>query len=1208
MHRLRAANLPATTLLNYIINYRSAHVLSARVSNLDAVVYSLGSAPAHFGGSAFLKDGAIRIPGLRVPLRDIAARFDLFDGGMASPRVTASIAGLPAVAAGGIYDWQAPAFRLGLRMSGPLATLRTVFNFSAALPLSGDVALRAVVEGAVGEPLVRVDFDSQRVAYRNFPLENVLGNLIYYNSSVALMRANVRYGPFAAITRGGLDLGDRAISELVVDGSAPAGTVPFVAQSVPRVPLRVTAVLDGSDLAIDARGVADGEAGDESVRGLFRLDRSGDGEFGPFSVRQGPGWATGAFYANRDANESGFWLDANAFEVRPDRADPQLPGLPNLAPPDFNGRIDALVAGEGHPSNFRLAGTARLANLVVGRYRIGSVSADVAGAPADLRASGVVASGPWGTFTGRGAYDPQRLALAGRYRGSLQQLSVFTGALDVRGALDAPVALLLSSAQTIVQTNGAALPAGSVRNIPVSDVRGTIAIAGKSLRVYAATARVAGGAFAAAGSIGGAGHLGIALAGAEAARLKGAGSPLERGHIVALGDVRQTAGTLHFAGTLSLADSAARGVSLSGSSGVALDGDVVALSGGEALVDGSFGRFDGRIEGLGHGPAALDLAVDAEDARVAPFARLLVPTRHDIVGTFDARVHVGGTSNAPAVAGPVTLPEGSFQGQAFRDAAASVAYDRRGLVLENGSVAVGSTHVGFSAEYRTGSLGATVSAPSANLADFDDLFDTGDTLDGVGSVDAVFSRREHKLATNAQIDFDGLRYLRFDLGDSSAHWSSNGRDVTGSLAFGGASGQAVASGTVLLAPRAPLATLLRHSRFNGEATLRAFDMGTWLPLLGYEVPLTGRLDADTRITGNLMEPVLALSAKLADGHYGKIPINSLSLQAVANVRSVTLSSAALDLGTLQATGSGVVGLGQSDPIALSLHATTTDLAGLGTRFTGAKLALTGAGEADVKLSGTRLRPGIAGGFYVHDATFQNVAIPQVLGQFRLEGRSVELESTEVVLAKGRVDFAGALPFTFSPFGFGPPDAPVDVEVTARSLDLSSFVPLLPKESTLQGLIDGRVSVSGTAGAPRVEGRLTLAGGAFTAADLEREPLSKIAATLTFDRDAAVLESLHAEAGGGFVDAKGRATLGLNSSYQLSATAHSLRLDLPAYGRGTLDGSLALERSAGETAALSGKLSLADTVIPFSALSVGGGVEGGPSVPGLVGPVAPSAAR
>ena len=1208
MHRLRAPSLPVTTLLNYVINYRSAHVLSARVSNLDAFVYSLGSAPAHFGGSAFLRDGAIRIPGLRVPLRDIAARFDLFDGGIASPKVTASIAGLPAEAAGGIYDWQAPAFRLGLRMKGPLATLRSVFNFSAALPLSGDVAVRAVVEGAVGQPLVRVDFDSQRVAYRNFPVENVAGNLIYYDSSLALLRADARYGPFDGVTRGGLDLGERATSELVVDGSAAAGTLPFVAQSVPHVPLHVTAILGGSDLAIDARGVADGAAGDESVRGLFRLDRSGDGEFGPFSVRQGAGWATGAFYANRSAAESGFWLDANAFVVRPDSADPQLPGLPHLAPPDFNGRVDALLAGEGHPSNFRLAGTARLANLVVGRYRIGNVSAGVAGAPADLRASGVVAGGPWGTFTGRAAYDPERLALAGRYRGSLQQLAVFTGALDARGALDAPVALLLSSAQTIVQTNGAELPAGSVRNIPVSDVRGTIAIAGKTLRVYAATARVAGGEFAAAGSIGGAGHLGVALAGAEAARLRAAGSPLERGRIAALGDVRQTDGTLHFAGALSLASGGARGVPLSGSSGVALDGDVVALRGGEALVDGSFGRFDGRVTGLGRGPAALDLEVDAQDVRVAPFARLLVPARHDIVGTLDARVHVGGTSNAPAVTGPVTLPEGSFQGQAFRDASARVAYDRHGLMLQDGSVAVGSTHVGFSAEYRPGALGATVSAPHANLTDFDDLFDTGDTLDGVGSVNAVFSRREHRLATNAQIDFDGLRYLHFDLGESSAHWTSNGRDVTGLLAFGGASGQVSANGTVLLAPHAPLATLLRHSRFNGQATLRAFDMGTWLPLLGYDLPLTGRLDADTRITGNLMQPVLDVSAKLEGGHYGKIPINSLSLAAVANLRSVTVSSAALDLGTLQATGNGVVGLGPSDPIALSLHATTTDLAGLGTQFTGAKLALTGAGEANVKLTGTRVLPGIAGGFYVHDATFQTMAIPQVLGQFRLVGRSVELESTEVVLSKGRLDFAGALPFTFSPFGFGPPDAPVDVEVTARELDLSNFVPLLPKNSTLQGLIDGQVSVSGTAGAPRLEGRLTLAGGAFTAPDFEREPLSKIAATLTFDRNAAVLESLHAEAGGGSVDATGRATLGLNSSFRLSAAAHGLRLDLPAYGRGTLDGNVALERSAGQTAALSGKLSLADTVIPFSALSVGTGVDTGTGVPGLVGPVAPSVAR
>ena len=748
LHRLRAAGLPIATLLNYIINYRAARVLDGRVSELDAFAYTLGASGTHFGGSAFLAHGAIEIPGLRVPLRELSARFDLFDGGVASERIAASVAGLPVEAAGGIFNWQAPSFRIGFRTGGALETLRTLFNFSRALPLAGDLQVGGIVEGAVGQPLLQVRFASRRVAYGNFPLDRVLGDLVYYDSSVALVRTAANYGPFASVARGTLDLGERATSQLVVDGSAPPASVPFVAQAVPQVPLRVTAVLAGSDLALEARGIADGAAGDESLRGLFRLDQNGDGEFGPFGIRQGAGSATGAFYADRSAAQSGFWLDAQGFTIRPGAPGPRLPGLPNLYPPDFAGRLDARLAGEGHPSNFRLAGDARVAGLSVGTYRIGSVAAHLSGAPSDLRAGDIAAEGPWGTFSGSGAYAPGGLALVGRYRGSLEQLATFTGQVGAKGPLDAPVALLLGSGQTIVQSTGLDLPADTVRGVPVSDVRGTIGVSDGRLRVYAATARVAGGTLAAAGSVGGSGRLGVALAGADAAHLRGLGSPLETGRIAALGTVDEAAGP-GFQGAVSIAAARAGKLALAGSSGVALQGDRLALRDGEAVVDGTYGSFAGTLSGVGRGAAALDLAVATQDARLGPFARLLLPARHDIAGTFEAQVRVRGTTASPSVSGHLGLSEGSFSGQAFRDASAEVAADRRGLEAQDGTVAVGSTRVGFSGAYRPGNWPRACRRRTPNLSDFDDLFDTGDTLDGTGSLRANFSRRGRALATSA---------------------------------------------------------------------------------------------------------------------------------------------------------------------------------------------------------------------------------------------------------------------------------------------------------------------------------------------------------------------------------------------------------------------------------------------------------------------------
>src|SRR5271165_1773920 len=173
LHRLQADEVPIATVLNYIINLRSAYVHAGVLRALDVRAYGFGGGAfgEHLTGSARLSGGVMDIPGLRVPLRDVEAPLDLYDDGVLSPRIAASEAGVPVLAAGGIYDWHAPEFRLGMRARGPLQTFRTVFRFSREMPLSGSAAVAGLVEGPVGDPLVIVRVSAAHAAYGKFPID-----------------------------------------------------------------------------------------------------------------------------------------------------------------------------------------------------------------------------------------------------------------------------------------------------------------------------------------------------------------------------------------------------------------------------------------------------------------------------------------------------------------------------------------------------------------------------------------------------------------------------------------------------------------------------------------------------------------------------------------------------------------------------------------------------------------------------------------------------------------------------------------------------------------------------------------------------------------------------------------------------------------------------------------------------------------------------
>ena len=1191
-HRLTARSLDATAIANYFINSAAARVFHATARALDVRAYAFanpdGSLPYHVTGSATLADGAMDVPGIEPNAQNMRGRIDVFDGGLAAPSLRARLGPVADVRlAGGILGWSAPAFRLGVSAAAPLSQLRALLRVSRRLPLGGDARVATLVEGPAAAPLVATTVAVPRLHYDRYPVDDVAGRALYYANAVDVVGARGRYAGLELRANGTIRLGRAASTQLVLAAAGPAGQVPYLAEFAPGADVDAGALLAGTALHLDVRGAAAGRGSGTSLAGVFHVDPQGDGALGPFALARADGASlTGTFYLNRLASESGFWLAARAYPYAALATVPHLPGVA-LTAPVFAGRLEGGLAGEGPPSAFRVAGNLHARDLHVGTVVVDDVTGSVAGGLGNLRLGNVAARGSWGIFGGRGTYRSGRLALAGNYRGSFAQLATFTGNLGARGAVEGPVSLLIDSQRTVVQTPGVATPGARVRGLALEGASGTLGVEDGRLRIYGATAAVAGGTLAAAGLLDRGGGLGLSLGNVAASDALSV-SGLDPGRVSAIGQVSLAGRRAIFAGGVAV------GAAAFGDMAAAANGDVTVSTGALQIADGAarvgmaVGTVDGRVADAGTPRAAYDLDVAVRAAALGPFARLLFPGRSDIAGTADADFGVRGSPGAARLAGRLAVPEGTVNGLAFGELGAQVAVDRTGFAARDGTLTVGSTRATLAGSLHGSEASVRLNAPHADLADFNDFFDSGDTLGGRGSVAATFYRNAQVATTSADVAIAGLHYRRFDLGDARAVWTSAGPTVRGSVSFGGSSGRLAAAGTLQLDTEAGLARLAGRSRFAGSAQLRGLDLGVWLPALGYQIPLTGRIDADARIAGPLADPDFRTRATIASGSVGPFPIDRFALEASSTLRHTTIERAELDLPALALSASGTLGLGKGDPLALNVHAKSTNLSALATRLFNAGGTVTGQAEADLRLEGSRRVPRVRGGFDVEDATVRGVAVPRALGELNLRGRDIVLSDVEVGFAAGQLDLAGSVPLEISPFGFGPATAPVALQAALRGIDLGNFAALLPAGSTLAGKLDGEVAIAGTAGSPQLEGAVTLAGGKLRTPS-ETVPLEDIAAQIAFAGKTATLERLRANAGGGKLDARGAATFAdlvqprNSATYAFRASADRVRLDFPAYGSGQVDGFLTLVERPRALPTLGGDLSVSDATIPFSAL-------------------------
>ena len=1207
IHHVRAAAIPIKAIGNYVINSPAAHILAGTAKGFDAKIYALGIEPNvpfayHINASAYFSGGQLYINGLREPLDNMRGMLQVFDGGLGTRSMSATLAGIPVKIVGAIFNFSQPQFRLGIAGAGDLHELRGILDFSRMQPLAGRTRVTGLIEGPIGSPLMLFGFDAPSVRYAQTPLSSARGLISIYGGDLALAPFSATYSGIALSARGHVALDKTAASSFAVHFEAPADRVPYIGALLNRQIVGGDALVSGRGAAFAARGDIASLSDPRTLGGFFNIDSTGVGNVGPLTVAvPGGGTLIAAYVADRPHNTSAFWASARDLRLHPNSA--VFAGLNLPAVPALEGTLsDANVVGIGNGADFTVAGRAIASRTVISGITFDTIGASFAGNLKNAVINQVAADGPWGRFDGEGSFSSSQVIARGNYAGSFEQLQSFTGPIGGRGAINGPLAIALSPRSVVIQAQNDRLTGASLRGVPLQNVSGTVAVSHGDVRVYSARAGIAGGDLVAAGPFSRtAGALAVTGSQLQASQLRALGIPLESGSVYAAGSISPDGAMPAFTGGVVVRDGRAQGYDVSGSAQLAVGAGRLRLEHAVAALGSTYGILDGNVLGLGTPSLVYDLQADIPAGDLVSAAKTLRVPTHTAEGSFSAQLHIGGSAADPTVQGALAVPVGDVNGLGFLDANAQVAAGRNGFAVTQGNVLVGTTRAAFSADSHRAAAGVSVRARHADLTDFNDFFDTGDTLAGVGYV--AFSLRQSgtSIGTAADISVDGLRYRRLPIGDTEARWSSSNNTARGSVQIGGPQGTLRTTGALAFTPAATFGQIVARSRYDLNASLANLDLSTWLPALGYPaVPMTGRVDGIASIHGRYPHLGIGGYATLKNGTLGPARILRANVTARAAGSRIEVTKAEVSLAALEAQGNGSFGLAPGDRIAFLVHARTSDVPKLVSEISKRAVDVHGSFESTMQIGGTLRAPTFAAGLAATDASLYGVKIPSFVGSLALAGRNVVLRNAEVQFAKGSASLAGELPLQLNPLAVGPLGAPLSLDLQAHGVDLAPFSPLLGNGTTLGGVVDGHVGLTGSASDLQIFGALGLAAGSYVSG-FEKQPVTGTVAQIAFNGSSATVTRLHANIGRGSLDGSG--TIGYTGglgrgalAYDLRAKTRGAQLDFPLYGRGTVDSSLTLTRRPPGLARLGGTANVVDASIPFSAFTGGGASEGSAAPP------------
>ena len=750
------------------------------------------------------------------------------------------------------------------------------------------------------------------------------------------------------------------------------------------------------------------------------------------------------------------------------------------------------------------------------------------------------------------------------------RISGSRGTLYSRVALDRPHDFALG----LVRARGLSIP--QARAVANADLFGGRTAGGMAADGTARITSAWGGATAA-------GAIGLqhgALEGAIAGTATGAAS---FGAILA-----GTPSSPRVSGTVAIANGRYRDFNVSGTAGIAYADGTLRVHDAEGMLGPAFVGLAGVVRGLTIGTAPVpryDLSAQVQTSDAGTLLAVVQPKTAGLVaGSVDADVRIGGQAATPAIDGTFDAPEGSVNGLAFRDLKGKVHGNQRAIAVTDGGVRVGTTALTFDANVAGKTAQVAINGPQTDLADFNDFFDTGDTLSGIGAMQLQATLHgEQVTATSGTAEFARARYQRLDLGTVAARWQNKGDLVHASMQSGGKSGNISVTGTV--------ATSSRTVNLSGTAS--GLDLAMWLPMLDIPAPITGKLDARAHIAGRYPDLALNVHAAVFNGTLARLPVERFEITASAAHGRGTISSAVISVPSLTTDVSGAFGLRASDPLSLVAHTTSPDVGAFIVAATGRNLQVSGALDSTLHINGTRNDPRLSDTITLQSARYQSLVIPRVAGTVDLNRRAATIRDGEIDLEKGKATFSAVVPIEVTSSAVRPGNGPIAATLVADDVELSSFNSLLPKGAQIGGRIDGRLAGGGTVSVPLLSGSLRLSAGSFRAPQ-QKSPLTGIGADLTFSGNQAHLRS-STTLGGGTLSLAGTASLATlrhpaETTANLVVSAQNAHLDLTPYFRGNVNGNLTLAHSPSTGTVAGGDVTLAQSRLSLGAFL--GGTNGG----------------
>ena len=1185
LHHWTAAHVPLPQLINYALNNANLRMRAGFLDNLDARYYGSISA------SAYMRGGVITMQGVSAPIRDVHGAMDVTSAGLTTPRITADVAGAPVYITGGIYDLKAPKFRLSLQAHSEIARLKKLSAAAANLPMRGPVDLAMLVSGPVRTPLALIGLRSREIDYRAMPLRDPNGTFAFDGKTASVLHFTLRYAGFNLAARGRMALQKEPNAvEAVASVTGPSNEIPFASAIAPRMQLKGLLLATGDNLKqIDTHGVLDDTAG-KALAGVFHVSSTGVGSI-MLRYRSPPSSTRGLdakISLDRPHNSVAALVHANDLEVRPAQV-AALPGLNVKALPPVRARITGDVFASQQHQLLGMAGNVDVRDAAYGKITIADAQAHFHGPPGNIGVSSLVARGSFGILNAKGTISgTNRVALEGNFHGSLAALGAVAGNMPAHGTVNAPIALVYDRGRSVAQIHNAQFAGASVRGIAIDGLSATLGTQGKNINVYAARATIAhSGSAVATGSVGNNGsRLALSVSHLNLAAMHGAGVPLNAGYA----DVAATAsGPLkapNVSGAMVVNGAQYGRYPVSADAAFAYGGDRLDLRNAMVGMGPAIVALDGTVGGVRMGAPMtpqydLNATLRAADAHALVAMTQPKLAKQYIEGSIDANVHVGGTGRSPEVSGAFDVPEGSVHGLAFRNLRGNLAGTAQNFGVQGGHVTVGSTVVAFNAAVAGRNMRAAISAPDANLADFNDYFDTGDSFAGTGRLAMNVAASGQSIASSGNVDLADVRYHRFEIGNATANWKTNGHTLAMVADVGGNAGRAHLAGHVVVPQFGSVAQIATNSDINVAGSVRNVDLGTWLPLLGVKAPVTGRIDADATAVGHYPDVTLHANANVVNGVVGRIPVQRAYVAVVANGGRGQIQQAVVRIPYLAANGSGTFGFHKNDPLQIALHATSPDIGKLMATTSGKANTAAGTLDTTMHVTGTRGDPQIRDDFTLASVEYQKFVVPKIWGTFTGNARAIALQRGEVDLKRGRVLVAsGTAPLHPTR------NAPIAFDMQLQNVDFSDFQSAFPQGYHLAGTMAGDMHIRGTIDAPQLNGAIALHNGYFVG-PIDQNPIQKINGTLAFAGNTIAIRALHADVGGGTMDMNGTATVPnfrnpKDATFTSTIVATNAQFNSPQYFRGKVNANVSAFRSRNGIPTVKGTVDVPSARIPLTA--------------------------